>query len=96
MHSLMTCPWKPSFHTTLTAPPCHSEFEPLLSWGFWVIPHEWTSTDVSLFYSNTRKTECFDEQRGDKCMKLLLGTWYEHVPPSSGDTGECNWNVILI
>ncbi|XP_003965018.1 UPF0764 protein C16orf89 homolog [Takifugu rubripes] len=57
------------------------EFEPLLSWGFWVIPHEWTSTDVSLFYSNTRKTECFDEQRGDKCMKLLLGTWKVNGTP---------------
>ncbi|TNM97101.1 hypothetical protein fugu_015257 [Takifugu bimaculatus] len=52
-----------------------------LSWGFWVIPHEWTSTDVSLFYSNTRKTECFDEQRGDKCMKLLLGTWKVNGTP---------------
>ncbi|CAG02253.1 unnamed protein product [Tetraodon nigroviridis] len=57
------------------------EFEPLLSWRFWAIPHEWTSTDASLFYSITRKSDCFDEQSGDKCMSLLLGTWKVNGTP---------------
>lgn len=53
-----------------------SEFEPLLSWTFWLIPQEWCSTDPSLVYSSTMTTECYDEQLSDKCLTLLLGTWY--------------------
>lgn len=58
--------------------PC-AEFEPLLSWSFWLIPQEWSSTDPSLVYPSTMTTECYDEQLSDKCLTLLLGTWYEHT-----------------
>lgn len=60
-------------------PVCHAEFEPLLSWSFWLIPQEWSSTDSSLVYPSTMTTECYDEQLSDKCLTLLLGTWYEHI-----------------
>lgn len=53
------------------------EFEPVLSASFWSLPHEWTSTDLSLAYASPRSVECYDEQLGDKCMTLLLGTWYK-------------------
>lgn len=56
-----------------------AEFEPLLSWSFWLIPQEWSSTDPSLVYPSTMTTECYDEQLSDKCLTLLLGTWYEHI-----------------
>ncbi|KAF7650024.1 hypothetical protein LDENG_00132360 [Lucifuga dentata] len=56
-------------------PNYYREFEPLLSWSFWSMPHEWSSTDPSLVYSSTRVTECYDEQLSDKCLTLLLGTW---------------------
>lgn len=56
------------------------EFEPLLSWSFWLIPQEWYTTDPSLVYPSTMTTECYDEQLSDKCLTLLLGTWYEPTP----------------
>lgn len=56
------------------------EFEPLLSWGFWLIPQDWCATDPSLVYPSTMTTECYDEQLSDKCMTLLLGTWYDLTP----------------
>lgn len=59
-------------------PACCPEFEPLLSWRFWLIPQEWSSTDPSLVYPSTMTTECYDEQLSDKCLTLLLGTWCEH------------------
>ena len=55
----------------------YPEFEPLLSWSFWLIPQEWCSTDPSLVYPSIMTTECYDEQLSDKCLTLLLGTWYE-------------------
>lgn len=58
----------------LLVPP---EFEPLLSWTFWKVPQEGVSTDPSLVYPSTMSTECYDEQLSDKCLTLLLGTWYE-------------------
>lgn len=42
-------------------------------------PQEWSSTDPSLVYPSTTTTECYDEQLSDKCLTLLLGTWYEHT-----------------
>ncbi|KAA8585554.1 hypothetical protein FQN60_004248 [Etheostoma spectabile] len=61
-------------------PKYYKEFEPVLSWSFWLIPQEWSSTDPSLVYSSTMTTECYDEQLSDKCLTLLLGTWYRHTP----------------
>lgn len=52
-----------------------TEFEPVLSASFWSLPREWISTDPSLTYASPRSVECYDEQLGDKCMTLLLGTW---------------------
>lgn len=53
-----------------------SEFEPLLTWRFWLVPQSWISTDPSLVYSSTLTSECYDEQLSDKCLTLLLGTWW--------------------
>lgn len=52
------------------------EFEPLMDTSFWSLPNDWTTTDPSLVYATRRSTECYDEQLSDKCMTLLLGTWY--------------------
>ncbi|KAI5623099.1 UPF0764 protein C16orf89-like precursor [Silurus asotus] len=57
------------------------EFEPVLSASFWSLPNEWISTDPSLAYSTPRSVECYDEQLGDKCMTLLLGTWKDDGTP---------------
>ncbi|KAM4598346.1 UPF0764 protein C16orf89 homolog isoform 2-T2 [Polymixia lowei] len=62
-------------------PKYYREFEPLLTWRFWVVPQEWSSTDPSLTYSSTRTMECYDEQLSDKCMTLLLGTWKNNGTP---------------
>ncbi|KAM6957389.1 UPF0764 protein C16orf89 homolog [Aplochiton taeniatus] len=62
-------------------PKYYREFEPLLTWTFWLVPKEWTSTDTSLVYSSTRTTECYDEQLSDKCMTLVLGTWKPNGTP---------------
>ncbi|XP_071750896.1 UPF0764 protein C16orf89 homolog [Centroberyx gerrardi] len=62
-------------------PKYYREFEPLLSWRFWLVPQEWSSTDSSLAYSSTRNSECYDEQLSDKCMTLLLGTWKNNGTP---------------
>lgn len=56
-------------------PPPNTEFEPVMSASFWSLPREWMSTDPSLAYVSPRSAECYDEQLGDKCMTLLLGTW---------------------
>lgn len=78
-HSLL---WTVFFHVS------HAEFEPLLSWSFWLIPQGWSSTDPSLVYTSTLTTECYDEQLSDKCLTLLLGTWYEH-------TNNVAWPVLV-
>ncbi|XP_055366841.1 UPF0764 protein C16orf89 homolog isoform X2 [Betta splendens] len=75
-----------SFNKAVTAlqqndPKYYREFEPLLSWSFWLIPQEWSSTDPSLVYSSTMTTECYDEQLSDKCLTLLLGTWKMNGTP---------------
>eukprot|EP00064_Thunnus_orientalis_P023765 superscaffoldBa00009330_g24024 len=62
-------------------PKYYQEFEPLLSWRFWLIPQEWSSTDPSLVYPSTMTTECYDEQLSDKCLTLLLGTWKMNGTP---------------
>ncbi|KAM3864009.1 UPF0764 protein C16orf89 homolog [Diretmus argenteus] len=62
-------------------PKYYREFEPLLTWTFWLVPQEWSSTDASLAYSSTRTMECYDEQLSDKCMTLLLGTWKNNGTP---------------
>ncbi|XP_019950365.1 UPF0764 protein C16orf89 homolog [Paralichthys olivaceus] len=62
-------------------PKYYREFEPLLSWSFWLIPQEWSSTDPSLVYPSTMTTECYDEQLSDKCLTLLLGTWKMNGTP---------------
>ncbi|XP_029913503.1 UPF0764 protein C16orf89 homolog [Myripristis murdjan] len=62
-------------------PKYYREFEPLLTWRFWLVPQEWSSTDPSLAYSSTRTMECYDEQLSDKCMTLLLGTWKNNGTP---------------
>ncbi|XP_075999375.1 UPF0764 protein C16orf89 homolog [Genypterus blacodes] len=62
-------------------PNYHREFEPLLSWRFWVTPQGWSSTDPSLVYSSTMVSECYDEQLSDKCLTLLLGTWKMNGTP---------------
>ncbi|XP_017568773.1 UPF0764 protein C16orf89 homolog isoform X1 [Pygocentrus nattereri] len=64
-----------------TDPKYYKEFEPILDTAFWVLPREWSSTDPSLVYSSLRTTECYDEQVGDKCMTLLLGTWKDNGTP---------------
>ncbi|XP_052375993.1 UPF0764 protein C16orf89 homolog [Oncorhynchus keta] len=64
-----------------TDPKYYREFEPLLSWTFWSVPHEWGSTDPSLAYSSGRTMECYDETQSDKCMTLLLGTWKNNGTP---------------
>ncbi|KAM9779946.1 UPF0764 protein C16orf89 homolog [Neosynchiropus ocellatus] len=56
-------------------PKYYQEFEPLLSWTFWSVPQQWTSTDLSLVFLSTQTSECYDEQLSDKCLTLLLGTW---------------------
>uniref|UniRef100_A0A3Q3A7D6 Chromosome 16 open reading frame 89 n=1 Tax=Kryptolebias marmoratus TaxID=37003 RepID=A0A3Q3A7D6_KRYMA len=56
-------------------PKYYREFEPLLTWKFWLIPPERRSTDPSLVYPSTMTSECYDEQLSDKCLTLLLGTW---------------------
>uniref|UniRef100_A0AAZ3NNY3 Chromosome 16 open reading frame 89 n=1 Tax=Oncorhynchus tshawytscha TaxID=74940 RepID=A0AAZ3NNY3_ONCTS len=53
-----------------TDPKYYREFEPLLSWTFWSVPHEWSSTDPSLASSSGRTMECYDETQSDKCMTL--------------------------
>ncbi|XP_056143773.1 UPF0764 protein C16orf89 homolog [Lampris incognitus] len=62
-------------------PKYYAEFEPLLTWRFWLIPQEWSTTDPSLVYSSTSTMECYDEQLSDKCMTLLLGTWKNKGTP---------------
>ncbi|XP_068581842.1 UPF0764 protein C16orf89 homolog [Cebidichthys violaceus] len=62
-------------------PKYYREFEPLLSWSFWLVPQEWSSTDRSLVYPSTMTTECYDEQLSDKCLTLLLGTWKMNGTP---------------
>ncbi|KAM7371506.1 hypothetical protein PAMP_008741 [Pampus punctatissimus] len=62
-------------------PKYYQEFEPLLSWRFWLVPQEWSSTDSSLVYPSTTTTECYDEQLSDKCLTLLLGTWKMNGTP---------------
>ncbi|KAK1799134.1 hypothetical protein P4O66_007385 [Electrophorus voltai] len=57
------------------------EFEPILDTSFWSLPREWSFTDPTLVYSSTRSAECYDEQQGDKCMTLLLGTWKDNGTP---------------
>uniref|UniRef100_A0A3B1KFN1 Chromosome 16 open reading frame 89 n=1 Tax=Astyanax mexicanus TaxID=7994 RepID=A0A3B1KFN1_ASTMX len=64
-----------------TDPKYYKEFEPILDTSFWVLPQEWSSTDPSLVYSSLKSTECYDEQLGDKCMTLLLGTWKDNGTP---------------
>ncbi|KAF7698444.1 UPF0764 protein C16orf89 homolog [Silurus meridionalis] len=64
-----------------TDPKYYKEFEPVLSASFWSLPNEWISTDLSLAYSTPRSVECYDEQLGDKCMTLLLGTWKDDGTP---------------
>ncbi|KAF5889042.1 UPF0764 protein C16orf89 [Clarias magur] len=64
-----------------TDPKYYKEFEPVLSSSFWSLPREWTSTDPSLVYTSPRSVECYDEQLGDKCMTLLLGTWKDDGTP---------------
>ncbi|KAL0992581.1 hypothetical protein UPYG_G00095290 [Umbra pygmaea] len=64
-----------------TDPKYHKEFEPLLMWTFWSVPHEWSTTDPSLVYSSARSMECYDEAESDKCMTLLLGTWKNNGTP---------------
>ncbi|MCI4385444.1 hypothetical protein PGIGA_G00050600 [Pangasianodon gigas] len=62
-------------------PKYYKEFEPVLSASFWSLPREWISTDPSLAYTSPRSVECYDEQLGDKCMTLLLGTWKDDGTP---------------
>ncbi|XP_062264149.1 UPF0764 protein C16orf89 homolog [Platichthys flesus] len=62
-------------------PKYYREFEPLLSWSFYLIPKEWSLTDPSLVYPSTMTTECYDEQLSDKCLTLLLGTWKMNGTP---------------
>uniref|UniRef100_A0A1A8PLS0 Chromosome 16 open reading frame 89 n=1 Tax=Nothobranchius rachovii TaxID=451742 RepID=A0A1A8PLS0_9TELE len=62
-------------------PKYYREFEPLLTWTFWLIPQGWHSTDPSLVYPSTITTECYDEQLSDKCLTLLLGTWKMNGTP---------------
>uniref|UniRef100_A0A8C5N4Z6 UPF0764 protein C16orf89 homolog n=1 Tax=Gouania willdenowi TaxID=441366 RepID=A0A8C5N4Z6_GOUWI len=62
-------------------PKYYREFEPLLSWSFWLIPQRWGPTDPSLVYSSTLSSECYDEQLSDKCLTLLLGTWKMNGTP---------------
>ncbi|KAJ7992018.1 hypothetical protein DPEC_G00274230 [Dallia pectoralis] len=64
-----------------TDPKYYKEFEPLLTWTFWSVPHEWSTTDSSLVYSSGRSMECYDEAQSDKCMTLLLGTWKNNGTP---------------
>ncbi|KAK3520865.1 hypothetical protein QTP70_034869 [Hemibagrus guttatus] len=64
-----------------TDPKYYKEFEPVLSASFWSLPREWISTDPSLAYVSPRSVECYDEQLGDKCMTLLLGTWKDDGTP---------------
>ncbi|XP_076839422.1 UPF0764 protein C16orf89 homolog isoform X2 [Brachyhypopomus gauderio] len=59
----------------------YKEFEPILDTSFWSLPREWSFTDPTLVYSSTRTTECYDEQQGDKCLTLLLGTWKDNGTP---------------
>uniref|UniRef100_A0A7N8XCX7 Chromosome 16 open reading frame 89 n=1 Tax=Mastacembelus armatus TaxID=205130 RepID=A0A7N8XCX7_9TELE len=56
-------------------PKYYREFEPLLSWDFWLMPQEWSTTDHSLVYPSTITSDCYDELLSDKCLTLLLGTW---------------------
>ncbi|XP_033827299.1 UPF0764 protein C16orf89 homolog [Periophthalmus magnuspinnatus] len=62
-------------------PNYYREFEPLLTWTFWLVPGSWASTDPSLVYSSTLTSECYDEQLSDKCLTLLLGTWKQNGTP---------------
>ncbi|CAN9505052.1 unnamed protein product [Ophioblennius macclurei] len=62
-------------------PKYYREFEPVLSWTFWAVPHEWRSIDASLVYGATMSAECYDEQLSDKCLTLLLGTWKMNGTP---------------
>ncbi|XP_055008511.1 UPF0764 protein C16orf89 homolog [Boleophthalmus pectinirostris] len=62
-------------------PNYYREFEPLLTWSFWLVPVSWSSTDPSLVYSSTLSSECYDEQLSDKCLTLLLGTWKQNGTP---------------
>ncbi|XP_066498450.1 UPF0764 protein C16orf89 homolog isoform X2 [Hoplias malabaricus] len=64
-----------------TDPEYYKEFEPILETSFWALPRDWTYTDPSLVYSSLGRTKCFDEQLGDKCMTLLLGTWKDNGTP---------------
>ncbi|XP_077387553.1 UPF0764 protein C16orf89 homolog isoform X2 [Festucalex cinctus] len=62
-------------------PKYYQEFEPILSWTFWQVPQERSSTDASLVYAATTTSECYDEQLSDKCLTLLLGTWKQKGTP---------------
>ncbi|XP_026993910.1 UPF0764 protein C16orf89 homolog [Tachysurus fulvidraco] len=64
-----------------TDPKYYKEFEPVLSASFWSLPRERISTDPSLSYTSPGSVECYDEQLGDKCMTLLLGTWKDDGTP---------------
>ncbi|KAM9746260.1 UPF0764 protein C16orf89 homolog isoform 2-T2 [Menidia menidia] len=58
-----------------TEPRYYREFEPLLSWTFWRVPEDWTSTDPVLQFRTSAGAECYDEPMSDQCLTLLLGTW---------------------
>ncbi|XP_061555993.1 UPF0764 protein C16orf89 homolog isoform X1 [Phycodurus eques] len=62
-------------------PKYYQEFEPLLSWKFWQVSEERSSTDPSLVYAATTGSECYDEHLSDKCLTLLLGTWKQKGTP---------------
>ncbi|XP_015215924.2 UPF0764 protein C16orf89 homolog isoform X1 [Lepisosteus oculatus] len=57
-------------------PKYYREFEPILETRFWTVPDVWNTSDPTLAYAKLRDMECYDEQLSDKCMTLLLGTWY--------------------
>ncbi|XP_037544377.1 UPF0764 protein C16orf89 homolog [Nematolebias whitei] len=62
-------------------PKYYREFEPLLTWRFWLTRQARRTSDPSLVYPSSMTSECYDEQLSDKCLTLLLGTWKTNGTP---------------
>ncbi|NXC38281.1 CP089 protein, partial [Penelope pileata] len=59
-------------------PKYFKEFAPILGPHFWVFPHSWNQTDISLAYTSFGSAECFTEKTSDTCFTYLLGTRKEN------------------
>ncbi|KAJ1097815.1 hypothetical protein NDU88_002931, partial [Pleurodeles waltl] len=72
----------------------YRDFSALFNDGFWKPPSSWTSTDPSLASNQTSKTECFDLEVSNECIKHILGTG-EAAGTACVVTEFCRRNMTL-